>query len=109
MNQSPSPQKQNKKSFFTSSRFRELVINSVLLSAAWYCFNIPAPKNKAQRMTTRLGQFTIFDGYVTPETPVLAVSWEGDFFTRTQRVVLTNFRSMHNYTPRPKDMNGWVW
>jgi len=105
------PLKAKLKTFLKSSRFRELLLNLSLLSLAWYFFHKGSHVDPNQRLhwTTRLGTKVIFDMWVTPLTPVEVTYWEGDYFTRTQRVVLTNVRSMHHYKQTPKDLLGWVW
>jgi len=107
----PSPLKAKLKTLFKSSRFRETLLNISLLSLGWYFIhrgNHPDPFQKLH-WTTRIADRVIFDAWVTPLTPVEVTLWEGDFFTRTQRVVLTDVSSMHYYKQTPKDQLGWVW
>jgi len=107
----PSPQKPNQKPIPNHSRFREWFINcSLLATAAWFIHVDSKPKPFQQiHWTTRIGQTVIFDAWVTPYTPVEMTIWEGDFFTRTQKQVLTNVRSMNQMRQTPKDQFGWVW
>jgi len=91
------------------SRFREILINCLLLSLSAYCiFRKPSP-HRPMRMKTSIAGKVIFDEPVTGLTPVVMVRWEGDFLTRTQKVILTNIRSMHWHAQTPKDSLGWVW
>jgi len=107
----PPSLKANQKPFLKSSRFRELLLNLSLLSLAWYFIHKGSHPDPFQKLhwTTRIADEVIFDEWVTPLTPVEVTFWEGDYFTRTQRVVLTNVRSMHSYKKVPKDSLGWVW
>jgi len=100
-----------KKTFFASSRFREFAINFTLLSIAGWCFYCGSnqPSNAPIHWTTRIGTTVIFDQWVTGLTPVEMTIWEGDYFTRTQKQILTNVRSMHWHKQYPKDQFGWVW
>lgn len=62
--------------------------------------------------TARIGSTVIFSERVCDLTPVQTVIWDGDYFTRTQKCVLTNVRSVRMYPcyrQQPKDMLGWVW
>jgi len=107
----PRSPKPNQKPFFNRSRCREWFINICLLSFAAWCFHRGSTVNPFQQIhwTTRIGQTVIFDAWVTPLTPVEMTIWEGDYFTRTQKQVLTNVRSMNQMRQKPKDQFGWVW
>lgn len=106
-----SPQMKSQKILSLISRFREIAINLSLILIAVACISRgskPDPFRKLHWKTSIAGH-VIFESDVTPLTPVLTVYWQGDFFTRTQQVVLTSVGSLQYYRQQPKDMLGWVW
>jgi len=106
-----SPKKPIQKPILKNSRFREFFINLTLVSFGLWCINRGAKTDPFQKLhwTTKIGGHVIFDAQVTPLTPVEMTIWEGDYFTRTQKQVLTNVRSMNQMRQKPLDRDGWLW